>query len=103
MPVRFEQEETMGWLKLEGEVDISSAAELKNIVNEAFASGKEVKVDVSRATELDVTALQLLWAAAREARAIEIGFTLAGQIPSEIVATVSAAGFEHFPVPRDSK
>jgi hypothetical protein len=33
--VTFETEETMSWLKLEGEIDISNATELKEIVGQA--------------------------------------------------------------------
>ena len=60
-------------------------------------------MDLESATELDVTALQLLWAAEREARGSGVGFTLAGRVPEEISVAVSDAGFKNFPVPVDPK
>jgi hypothetical protein len=42
--------------------------ELKTTLITAISSGKPVRVDMGRATDLDVTAVQLLWSAAREAR-----------------------------------
>ena len=60
-------------------------------------------MDVEHATELDVTALQLLWAAEREARGSSRGFTLAGRVPEEISVAVVDAGLETFPVGMDRK
>lgn len=53
-------------LRLEGEVDISCAAEFKRALMEAVASGKRTRIDAGGVEEVDVTAIQLLWAAARE-------------------------------------
>ena len=63
MPVNLDQGEAQCVIHLEGEIDISSAAELKKLLLLALQSGKELRLDLERATELDVTALQLLWAA----------------------------------------
>jgi hypothetical protein len=49
-------------------------------------------------TELDVTALQSLWAADREARGSGRSIKLAGPVPAEILAAVNDAGFENFPI-----
>ena len=53
--------------------------ELKKVMLQALASGKEMLVDLRRATELDVTAIQLLWAAEREARKSGRKFFLPGR------------------------
>jgi len=52
---------------------------------------------------MDVTALQLLWAAEREARALARRFTVARPIPEEVAITVKNAGFEKFPIPVDAR
>ena len=101
MPVILEQSESSCAIRLEGEVNITGAAELKKVLRQALESGKEMRLDLEGATELDVTALQLLWAVAREVRAKGGKFILAGQVPKEISDGVTDAGFEKFPVPPD--
>ena len=88
-------------IRLEDEVNIAHAKELKNHLLQGLASGKELRVNLERAKELDVTILQLLWAADREARSSDTGFALAGTVPEEISAAVTDAGFEKFPAPDD--
>lgn len=97
MPIIHEQTEAGTVIRLEGEVNISSAAELKTVLMEALGSGTELRVELDRAAELDVTALQLLCAAEREARELGSSFTLAGRLPDEISAALSGANFEPFP------
>lgn len=101
MPIVLDQNELQYVICLEGEIDIASAAELKKLLLEALASGKELRVDLARATELDVTALQLFWAAGREASAAGVGFNLAGEVPAAITSTLGDAGFEQFPIPAE--
>ena len=103
MPVTLAQGEAQCVIRLDGEINIGSAAELKKLLLQALASGRELRVDLEHATELDVTALQLLWAVEREARGSSRGFTLAGRVPAEISIAVVVAGFETFPVGMDQK
>ena len=67
MPVTCDEGEQGYVIRLQGDVDISCSAELKATLLEALASPKAVRVDLGQATDFDVTAVQLLWAAAREA------------------------------------
>jgi anti-anti-sigma regulatory factor len=103
MPVTLAQGEAQCVIRLDGEINIGSAAELKKLLLQALASGRELRVDLEHATELDVTALQLLWAAEREARGSSRGFTLAGRVPEEIWAAVVDAGLETFPAGLDQR
>ena len=89
-------------LRLEGDVNIAGAAELKNLLLQAFGVGKELRVEMVPPGELDITALQLLWAARGEAKEAGLGFALAGQLLAESSATAKNAGFEEFPVPVDA-
>jgi anti-anti-sigma factor len=101
--ITLDQNEGQCLIRLEGEVDISSAAELKKLLLEALASGRGLRMDLERTTELDVTALQLLWAAEREARGSGVGFSVLGRVPEEISAALSDAGFKEFLIPTNTK
>jgi anti-anti-sigma factor len=101
--VSIDQSEGKCLIRLDGEVGIASAGELKKELLQALASEKDVLVDLQQATELDVTAMQLLWAAEREARKCGRKLFVAGQAPKEIIAAVAEAGFERFPVPSNEK
>ena len=83
-------ESSPGTIVLEGAVEIDQAAELKCRLEAALAGGGAVRVDLERTTELDVTAVQLLWAAGRAARAAGIDFALAPP-PAEVMAALAEA------------
>jgi anti-anti-sigma regulatory factor len=103
MPITLAQSERLCLIRLEGEINVASAAELKKLLLEALASQRQggVRVELINASELDISILQLLSAAEREARASGQGFSLAGEVPERIAAAVAEAGFERFPVPSD--
>lgn len=81
-------------LRLDGEIDISSAAELKAALLEAIAAGKAICVWADEVAELDVTAIQLLWATARQAKQAGIGFTVTGEMRGAVRESLSALGFD---------
>lgn len=87
---------------LEGVAGIEGAPELKKLLVGALGSGKEVRVSVEGATDLDVTVIELLWAAAREAKAASVGFALEGQVPATVALALAGAGFHEFPVPGEA-
>jgi anti-anti-sigma factor len=95
--VTVEQNERGCLLRLEGDVNIFMAAELKTALLKAVRSGREVRVNLEGVGEVDVTALQLLWAAERAARAAGGTFSLAGGLPQEVAAALREAGLESFP------
>lgn len=64
---------------------------------DALASATSVEVDLGDATEIDITAIQLLYAAHREAGNTGIGMTLAGPVPERIAAIAREAGFTKLP------
>ena len=75
-------------------MDIAASAELKKALLEALSAGKKVSVNLGKATELDVTAVQLLWAAAREARGLGVEFALDGQELPEIRSALLDSGLD---------
>jgi anti-anti-sigma factor len=103
VPITLHRNEEQCTVHLEGEIDIAGAAELKKLLLQALASGKQLRIDLEHATELDITALQLLLAAEREAHRSNLGFGLAGRLPEEISAAAMDAGFAKFLVPGDGK
>lgn len=84
-------------IRLEGEINIDDAAALKEVLVQALESGGELRVSLEDAGSLDVTAMELLWAAARDARAKGMKVQLAGQVPEAVSAAFSEAGFEAAP------
>jgi hypothetical protein len=94
----MEQSGAVRTIRLEGVVDIGCAAELKETLVAALAAGGETHVLLEPGTALDVTAVQLLWAAERAARAAELPWALEGRAPEAVAAMVREAGFERFPL-----
>ena len=70
---------------------------------ETISSRKELQVDLAHANRLDITAVQLLWAAAREAKQMGASFAVAGDVPENISCAVRDAGLECFLAPMISK
>jgi len=101
VPITLEQNEVESVIRLEGAISIPLAAELKQMLIQALSEGKGLRIDLESCTELDITALQLLWAAEREARKSSAVFAAAGSVPEEITIAATAVGFERFPVPTE--
>ena len=96
MPVTLGQKDALTFIQLEGAVDISCAAELKELLIERLKSGAAVCVSLESATVLDVTAVQLLWAAAREAQRVGVEFGFKGQTPEAVRSALAEVGIEEF-------
>jgi anti-anti-sigma factor len=90
--------ETRCVIRLEGEVDIASAAELKDMMIAAISSGKELQIDLEHTTDLDVAVAQLLWAAARQAQTIGQSFSVL-HVSEGVRGTLRDIGLAEFPVP----
>jgi ABC-type transporter Mla MlaB component len=91
-------------LHLDGDCTLTSAAELKSALIQALAeraSGQAAQpvntvcLDFGRAGEVDIAALQLLWAAEQAARAGER--RLVSRVPEGIRGLARDAGFDSFP------
>jgi anti-anti-sigma factor len=96
MGVTLEQGEKSSVIRLEGAVDIASAAELKKLLLQALSSGERVHVALEGVTDLDVTVVQLLWAARSTARAADVEFAFAGQTSESVTFALLHAGLEDF-------
>lgn len=88
----------MSVIHLDGAIDIGVGAELKQTLLEELKQAKAMRVAFGLTADLDVTAVQLLWAAEREARTLNIGFALEGSVPDSLSDSLKEMGFERFPV-----
>ena len=98
MPVVIEQSATGSTMRLDGDVGISAALELWGALNKAVASGLELKVDLAGVTALDITTLQLLWAARQAAANADTKLHLAGPMPEAMERAIDLAGLESLAV-----
>jgi anti-anti-sigma factor len=96
MGIHLEKTDAGGLIALRGTVDIACAAELKAFLLEALTPEAGVRISLDGATYLDVTALQLLWAAERQARRSGVPFRIEGQIPETVSTGIADAGFPPF-------
>jgi ABC-type transporter Mla MlaB component len=103
VPVALEREDELSRIRLEGEVGIGSAAKLKELLIQALGSGKQIRVSLPSLTELDVTAVQLLSAALREAKASSQAFLIDGPVPPTITSALLQAGFDEFAKDMDAE
>jgi len=95
MPVTLERNESRYLIRLEGQITVNSAAELKGLLLEWLAAGKDLELDLERAEEIDITILQLIWAAAREAA--RTGAKIVGRASSVAASAACDSGFAHMP------
>jgi anti-anti-sigma regulatory factor len=94
VPVTLEENDGLKTIRLEGAVGIDSAAELKDLLVKALEPGGELRIALGGATDLDVTAMQLLWAARRAAATPDVRFVIEGQVQERVAAALAAAGME---------
>jgi hypothetical protein len=87
--------ETQWILRLDGDQNLTSALKLKGLLIEGLASGKDLQVDLEQVQEIDITVLQLLFAAGREASRESRGFV--SRVPETVLSAARDAGFESFP------
>lgn len=77
-------------IEFDGAIDISCAEDLKATLVQALETSQEICVCLAGTTELDVTAVQLLWAAARDAEQRRLGFIV--NQPPELYRSLADAG-----------
>ena len=95
MAVTTEQQDSQSVIRLAGELTLTSAAELKNLLLQGLASGNDLRLDLEQAEAIDITVMQLLWAAGREAD--RAGARIAIRLSDAAAMAARDAGFERFP------
>ena len=94
----FEENETHCFIRLDGEITIAVAAQLKDVLLQSIASGKEMRLNLERATRLDASIYQLLWAAERATHQSGRKICLDGTIPEAVLKTFKYAFAAKFPL-----
>ena len=94
MPITMERLDRQSIVRLEGELTVTSAAELKGVLSEAL-SGGDLQLDLERAGEIDIAIMQLLWAAAKEAERTGAGLTI--RASEAVTGAARDAGFDPWP------
>lgn len=97
MGIAYNESDAKIQVVLAGTVDIGSAAELKAILLRALESGREIGVMLDNVTYMDVTAVQLLWAAEQQALRSGVEFQIPGPLPETVSIVLSDVGFSSFP------
>lgn len=82
-------------IRMGGQVTISSAEELKALLLEWLAAGKRLELDLDAVEEIDVTIMQLLWTASREAA--QTGLEIVSHASSAALDAAHISGFDQMP------
>jgi anti-anti-sigma regulatory factor len=99
LPISVERLDSQWSLQLEGDLTLVSAPELKALLLEWLASGKDLRLDLERADQIDLSVLQLLWAAGREAA--RSNAVISSRVSEVAMAAAREAGFDSFPAGND--
>ena len=91
----LEQHASHCLIRLEGQVTLTSATELHNLLLQWRAGGKNLELDLEQAEEIDITILQLLWAAAREAG--RTGALIVCRASNAVILAAHDSGFDQTP------
>ncbi|MDR3699295.1 MAG: STAS domain-containing protein [Candidatus Sulfopaludibacter sp.] len=91
----METHELRSLIRLQEDSTVASAAELKRRLLEGLAGGGDVQLDLERLADVDVTLLQLLVAAGREAA--RSGARLVTRVSPAASAAARGAGFDSLP------
>jgi anti-anti-sigma regulatory factor len=91
MPVTLDQDEARCTLRIDGEATISISVSLKEHLVHALALEAPVYIDLNGITDVDITALQLFWAAHREAESLGKELTFSSPLPELILTTLQHA------------
>jgi len=95
LPVIIERRDSHSIVRLEGEFTVTSATELKQALLEVVSAGRDLHVDMEQIGDFDITVMQLLWAAGRDAARAGIKLTI--PVTEAAAAAAQEAGFEPFP------
>jgi anti-anti-sigma regulatory factor len=91
MQLCLDQAEAACSLLVNGSANIEIAEELKDLLIQAVATEKDLRVDMRGLTSLDVTIVQLLWAAQQKFTSLGRTCTIAG-VPEPVLSVMCEAG-----------
>lgn len=92
MPITSSFDDLSASLRLEGEIDANVSHELKEVLSAALSSQRrDLLCDLAGVSMLDITAVQLLLSARREAHLAGITFVLS-DVPANLEQSLADAG-----------
>jgi anti-anti-sigma regulatory factor len=83
-------------LRLDESLTVNCARELHQVLGRALDLNKPLDVDLEQVVEFDVSALQLLYAAAQAAKGSGAGLSLVGVVPEGVKRSFVEAGLNPF-------
>ena len=92
MAVSIDSQSGTRYIRLTEVIDIAQAAELKRILMDAMALSSRVRIFVSGATAVDVTAVQLLWASVLHASSAGTDLVVEGPLSKEVERSLACTG-----------
>jgi len=97
MSLQLEQAQNRIVIQLEDSVTLNSASELHDLLLQALNFRKPIAVDVRRVTEIDLSAIQLLFAAREEAVRMGILLSAMDSISESVRSLIRESGLDPFP------
>lgn len=95
MSLTLQRDEPRWLIRLEGQITIASAAELKTMLLEWLSAGKDLDLDLEGVEEIDIPIMQLIWTATREAA--RNGAGVVSRTSRAVIGAVQDAGFPELP------
>lgn len=99
MSLTLEMNEAECLLRLDGEITVNGAAELHRLLLEATSAGKDIAVAFTAPAEIDVSVIQLLFAARREMDRVGLAIRAEGDLPAHVQAAFAEVGIDPFGEP----
>ena len=81
-------------VRLEGDLTVETSAQLKQLLVDALLSQGDLELELTNVTTIDVTALQLFWAAAQEAKRAGKAVSIRGPLPDSVNRSIAESGLE---------
>lgn len=96
MSIQCERDGSTCLIRLAGAVGVDCSAETKQALVDVILPGNQVRLELDPSADLDITTIQLLLAAKREALARGTPFVLAGDVTGQFSAICSETGLDEF-------
>jgi anti-anti-sigma regulatory factor len=96
MPFDLQELDDRCLLRLDESVTVNCAGELYEVLGRALDLKKRLEIDLEKTEEFDVSALQLLYAAANAARQAGTGMSLSGTLPECVKRSFVESGLDPF-------
>ncbi len=84
-----------GTLVIEGEITVQNATEIKTLLLDALEKTDTCFIDLQQITQIDLSGIQLLYAAKNYATNSNKDFKITGDCPVHMLETIKESGFKN--------